>query len=208
MNVHKVFETIRSDVEALRSRGRRTIRIADFERYMDRLQSQVSAEAAASGELTSAQTEHYRAQRASDLAFYQAEIERSLEMGRAAIVAGQSALKSALLINGGAAIAILAFLGNLWEKDVGSAVGSTLACGLLAFGGGVLAASVGAGSTYLSQLLYYTIDDKARYGAFFQVCAVLLVIASYGLFGFGIYVSYDAVMAHFDAVTDLPGGGN
>jgi len=39
-------------------------------------------------------------------------------MFKSVIDAGTVALRSATLINGGAAVALLAFIGNIWEKGV------------------------------------------------------------------------------------------
>ncbi|SMC72187.1 hypothetical protein [Sporomusa malonica] len=40
------------------------------------------------------------------------------QIGLALITMGQNALKSATLINGGAAITLLAFVGNIWDKGI------------------------------------------------------------------------------------------
>jgi hypothetical protein len=62
--------------------------------------------------------EHLRATQASNLAHYDAQNQATLESIRYVGTAGQGALKSATLINGGAAVAILGFLGNAWTKRV------------------------------------------------------------------------------------------
>jgi hypothetical protein len=51
----------------------------------------------------------WKLQHKSNLAEYKASAEFSLEQLRSVIVAGQAALKSAILINGGAAVALLDF---------------------------------------------------------------------------------------------------
>jgi hypothetical protein len=52
-------------------------------------------------------------QHATDLAEYNADLQQSLESFKAGNLAGRDALKGITLINGGAAVAILAFIGHL-----------------------------------------------------------------------------------------------
>ena len=51
------------------------------------------------------QLAQYNAERAAELSF-------DIEMFKSVIIAGQAALKSAILINGGATVALLAFIGS------------------------------------------------------------------------------------------------
>lgn len=134
------------------------------------------------------------AQNESALRQYDAENQKQIEMFRATITSGQAALKSAILINGGASVALLAFIGNIWTKGtLQEAVDSlTLSIGL--FAGGVLAAAIASGNAYLAQYCY------SRYpkwpGDLLNVVTILLVIASYVLFAWGVYESYSAFAVH------------
>jgi hypothetical protein len=58
-------------------------------------------------------------QHATDLAGYNADLQRSLESFKAGNLAGRDALKGITLINGGAAVAMLAFLGHLASIQAG-----------------------------------------------------------------------------------------
>jgi hypothetical protein len=88
------------------------------------------------------------AQRAFDL-----HSSRLDQMNEAAIKAGDAALRAGLLINGGAAVSVLAFIGNLATKEpiAGSQL-SRVASSLEIFAAGVFAAVVGMGLSYLTHL--------------------------------------------------------
>lgn len=134
------------------------------------------------------------AQNESALREYDAENQKQIEMFRATITSGQAALKSAILINGGASVALLAFIGNIWTKGtLQEAVDSlTLSIGL--FAGGVLAAAIASGNAYLAQYCYNRYPKWA--GDVLNVITILLVIASYVLFAWGTYESYSAFAVH------------
>ncbi|MRF40154.1 hypothetical protein GIJ78_06380 [Escherichia coli] len=127
----------------------------------------------------------------SDLSDWQASNQRdhesNLEMLRATIGTSHLAIKSALLINGGAAVAFLAFLGNAWSRFPGLAAKSLLACSLGYFTWGVLCTGIGACVAYVCQAAM-----SGEFGEFSQKIgealrwvAVILVVGSFVLFYFG-----------------------
>ncbi|MHB1092334.1 hypothetical protein [Thiobacillus sp.] len=136
--------------------------------------------------------EAYRADLSLWVSSRQQNHEHNLEMLRATITTGQSALKSALLINGGAAVALLAFLGSVWSSDKIGEVPSEINPALLLYVFGVLSAAVAAGATYLSQAGYGNEFGKAsRYvGYIGHVLAVLGVLGSYVLFGRASWLAF------------------
>jgi hypothetical protein len=74
-------------------------------------------------------------------------------LDQAAIKSGDAALRAGLLINGGAAISVLAFMGSLAAKDlVPISRLSRVADSLVVFAWGVIAAVVGLGLSYLTHL--------------------------------------------------------
>ncbi len=74
------------------------------------------------------------------------------KMNEAAIKAADSALRAGLLINGGAAVSVLAFIGSLATKElIAVSQLSRVASSLEIFAFGVFAAAVGMGS-YLTHL--------------------------------------------------------
>lgn len=116
-----------------------------------------------------------------------------------------SALRSAAVLNGGAAIAILAFIGALVTSDrVQSTDFRALVDSLTWFGVGVFSSTLATGSAYLAQFFYHWAESKHeltwdhpfvvempsrkgydRVGQTFHATAASLTIASYLLFAWG-----------------------
>ena len=103
-----------------------------------------------------------------------------------------AAIKGLLLINGGAAVAILAFLGHLAATPGTSPTQfETLGTALLAFGWGALAGAMTAGAAYLSQICFGEVtvsrNRPAKIAAeIFRLIAVALAFFGYGVFIYGL----------------------
>ncbi len=86
-------------------------------------------------------------------------MQSQIENFKSIISMGQNALKSILMINGGAAVAFIAFLNNNMGKLLTNAVLPVfyipLWWALVCFGLGTLFASIGYGLAYLTQGQYY-----------------------------------------------------
>jgi hypothetical protein len=107
-----------------------------------------------------------------------------------------------MIINGGAAIALLAFLGNVWNKDSSPDVLSSILGSLLIFCIGVLCSGVCSGFTYLAQYCYATSelgsDSKWKMGGDVNnIIAILSGVSSLILFGVGAYVTYASMGNQF-----------
>ncbi len=110
----------------------------------------------------------------------------ALEMFRSVMEFAQHALKTIILINGGAAVAVLAFIGNIWRKLQGMDVAGALVTSEGWFAGGVLLGAVATGTSYFAQYFYERKTfDKWAIG--FHVVTVALVVGAYASFGLGIY---------------------
>jgi hypothetical protein len=114
----------------------------------------------------------------------------ALEMLRSVITLAQGALRAAMLINGGAAVAILGSLSSAWTKGVPPAILSQLRLSLLFFASGVLAAAAASGFAYLSQKAFAS--EQQCYGKIIRAVIILLMILSYALFGLGSWGAYSA----------------
>ena len=115
--------------------------------------------------------------------------ESRLEMFRSVITAGQGAIRSSLLLNGGAAVALLAFMGHLAQHD--SEKVTSFAICLVAFAFGSLAIVMTSGLTYLSQWFYASDSSSAqKCGRCLNVSSIILGVISYGLFAWGIFEVY------------------
>lgn len=124
--------------------------------------------------------------------------EMRLEMLRATIGTSHLAIKSALLINGGAAVAFLAFLGTAWSRFPSASVKELLAGALGHFIWGVMLTGIGAGMAYICQAAFG--GELGRYGNKLaeplRWGATLMILGSFVLFYFGCSVAIKAfVMA-------------
>lgn len=126
---------------------------------------------------------------------YKAELQLWIKQNEAAqssvILAGQNALKTAFLMNGGATVAILAFLGKLSDQHQDKI--AIFSSSLIVFVIGVLAITVASGVTYLSQWFYgYSESWKKKTGFRLNILAIILGLASYCLFIWGAIRAYKA----------------
>lgn len=114
-----------------------------------------------------------------------------LEMFRSVITSGQNAIRSSFLLNGGASVALLAFIGHL--ASIAPSKVSIFAGVLMPFVFGVLAMTVTSGFTYLSQWFYDSESPKAKKIGFnLNVACILFGISSYVFFMWGMYRAYFA----------------
>jgi hypothetical protein len=134
--------------------------------------------------------EHYKLKYQGALAEYDVKNKYRLEMLKATIDAGREALNAIVLINGGAVIALLGFLGAVISKQFPASLGLRLTTPLLQFGLGVLLGALGFGARYLSQACYAGAKDRA--GQILTLLAIIVVLAAYGIFGMGIYGAYQS----------------
>lgn len=120
--------------------------------------------------------------------------DHDIEMFRSVLEAGQTALKSATIINGGAAAALLAFLGNLLTKEAPQGTTfpiSSISFAMLIFVIGVGCAGLAAGLRYLSQAAYKC--DREKTGDVINFVTVALGLASFAAFFWGGIEAYMAI---------------
>lgn len=186
MKSSEIIEAFKSAINAAKEAGIKSISIDDLEEYSHSLEAEVKKKPndVAAGDAT---MEAYKANLNSWISSIQQNHERNLEMLRATIMTGQMALKSALLVNGGASVAMLAFAGNVWGENHLPLILGQLALSLFCFTLGVLVAAIATGLAYLSQ--------GGFGGEFSKKCnemadtlrkyAIWSVFSSYGLFFIG-----------------------
>lgn len=151
------FQHLRSFLNDEKASGMDIVSIKSVERFLDIEETIYPAE------IKKLELEHQR-----KLAFYQsidhAIVQEQSECFKSIITMGQNALKSIIMINGGASVAFIAFLNNNLSKflsdDILSKVYLSLWYALIAFGVGTLLASAGYGLAYLTQGKYY--NDSLR----------------------------------------------
>lgn len=89
-------------------------------------------------------------------------LNRGLELFKSVISYGQFTLKASLLINGGAAVSVLAFIGHLATEKSGSHYVALFAVPMLCWCIGVLSAVLSIAMTYIAQRCYSADTDKGR----------------------------------------------
>ena len=136
-------------------------------------------------------SETRKLQHESNLTAYRAQHEASLEMFRSVLAAGKAALTASILVNGGASVALLAFLGNSWKANIGQPA-QALVFAMVLFAAGVLAGAIASGLTYVTQFCYSR--EWARSGVGFHIGTIILVAISYVLFACGIVTAYHAFL--------------
>lgn len=86
---------------------------------------------------------------------HQHDLDWTLESFKGVLQFSLAAIRGIILVNGGAAIAILAFLGNVWSKDPSThAAASSLVWPLRCFLGGIAAGLATAAAAYVAQTAF------------------------------------------------------
>lgn len=117
--------------------------------------------------------------------------DKFLESFRSVISSGANAIKAAMLMNGGGAVALLAFFPRVNESGIEVNTG-LLASALLWFTLGVFLAALGSGFAYFTQRAYH--DSKAEtVGNWLTALTSSLVFAGYSSFFVGVYWSAGAL---------------
>lgn len=145
--------------------------------------------------------EQWKAQQALNLERYRAEVENERAMQRAAVDFALLTLRTLILLNGGAAIGSMTYLGNIWAKAAPqAAAGAALAApGMFAFIGGLVAGALAAGAAYIAQILFVEMDHStgrgspaSTWGGLTRWGAVVLAALSVGAFCYGAWIMVGA----------------
>lgn len=136
------------------------------------------------------------------------------QMFQAVLDYARDALKAAMLVNGGGAVALLAFIGKIWSEKGALGAVSPLACSLTLFGFGVFVAALSTAFTYFTQYSYLSAEEyhknnpsRSRRWAIsariLHVTALALVLVSFALFGCGVYSSGQVLGNHMSLAQAL-----
>lgn len=142
---------LRAELEVLKRQGQVSVTIASLESYLS--STSAAADFARPGEVEVAMAK----------AGFEFQNGASLEMFKSVIEAGRTTLNALILMNGGAAVALLAFLGNSITKappDPRLQLRS-ISFAMLLFVLGVGLAGVSMGLRYLTQFLAHGRSAKA-----------------------------------------------
>lgn len=142
-----------------------------------------------------ARLEQYKMQFHADLAQWEARNKAAATMLNAAIGFAHSALRIIILINGGAAVAVMGLIGSIAQK---TQVPNALAWGAALFGVGVFLGGLCAADSYFAQYAYSHFEEKR--GDRWRIAAILTGLGSMVLFLVGLIL----VIFGFSAITPVP----
>jgi hypothetical protein len=189
MNPKDIIETIKADIISAKNNGASAIEVERLIKYLDALSNE--AKEAGKNLDRDAELERIRAHYANHLAHYNWLKEQDIELFKSVILSGQNALRAGMLLHGGAAVALLAFIGHLVSnpntKHLVGQFAPILTCFLI----GVLIVVVCHGITYLTQYCYH--HDKNKWGHRLNVLSSVLSAFGYGLFAYACYLSYQVL---------------
>ncbi|KAA5842281.1 hypothetical protein F2A37_16570 [Pseudomonas chlororaphis] len=184
MNAIQAVSEVSRQIQSVKERGGTEVTVESLEKYLTALSANIEQRAP----LEQANIDFQK--QANEYA-YQSE----QAMFRTVIDSGQWALKSGLLIGGGAAAALLAFASSAWRSLTSEGLALLgLTVFLLAIG--VLLVAIAGSMTYLSQSFYHAglagADDcrEDRIADLFRIAACVLVAGSYCLYawsGWNVY---------------------
>ena len=143
--------------------------------------------------------EGWKAQNEAKLEHYRAVCQYDLEQMRVVNLAGQSALKANVFLNAGAAVAILAFLANVFG-NLESNIAYKIIISIGIFSTGALLGSIATGFTYLSQYSFQ--DEKGKLGSILNLISNIMVQISYNLFVIGAYLTFLSMGEKFNLRVD------
>ena len=190
MEYQEVIDALQEQLNQVEAQGSEHVQISALRAYL----LAVKKDAGASQEFRKREHEGM-------LARYAANNQNEIEMLKAVLEAGKSALQSLIVINGGAVIALLGVMSNLAGKSGGVVLAQYLALPLLQFGIGVLSGAIGFAFRYFSQACYIESATEAdtyyQWGNRFKYCAILSATAGYTLFGFAMVNAYNAMVWAF-----------
>jgi len=185
MNAKDVIGIIREKASEAERAGATQVPISNLRILIDQIDRDTSADPAKTpfGLLSSANHE-------TALAKYRVRVDFGLEQFKSVMAVGQTALKSMFMVNGGAAVAVLAFAGHLATSGAASAV-QTLACPLACFVVGLLLVTIASGLTYLAQRAYAT--RRRQLGSWLNAVIITVAAFSVAAFATGSWFAYLAV---------------
>jgi len=184
LTAKQTIQIIRDQVATVKEKGVTSITTESLEHLLNVLDSgQVDRDL---GLIIAAQQEAATAK-------YRARVESGLELFRSVIQSGHAARKSLFLLNGGAAVAVLALVGHLSTSAITAGLVNKFACPLLWFAVGLVLAATASCFTYLVQTAFAA--RKKRRGRLLNYLTMSLSAGSIIAFIVGGATAYLAIQA-------------
>jgi hypothetical protein len=125
------------------------------------------------------------------------QLDSELAVLQAVISFASLAIKNLMLLNGGAAVAILAFVGHLVANEQ-QGLASEFSGALTLFGVGALLGGVVSGLSYLAQVAFHAATNShwiGKLGEPLRISAILCAISGYTVFGVGLWRAASVTLA-------------
>lgn len=192
MNSHDVVKHFKQVVENTRAAGVQHVSLESLSDFTDDIEKLV-VENAIDVPVSEKELEILKARLNAAVLRDQYAYEKDLELIRATVGTAQSALKASILINGGAAVALLAFVSGVWP--LGALIRAEIAQALLFFTLGVLCSAVASLLAYFTQAGFGNEFGEAsqKIGTYARYAAMLVVLGSFGFFIAGSFVAYNVI---------------
>ena len=195
MESKNIIHEIKQAVQEASSKGHKTVTVQSLTNYLNELNKLNENEDYNTKQNHETNLAEFKAENDRNIANANNQTSVSLELIRSTVIAGQSALKAAMIINGGGAAALLAFTGNIWNKTTSNIIASGLTEAILIFCIGILLAAFATGTTYLSQLIFSY--EKVKFATVINYLTITLVILSFSLFIYGSFIGASTLNIHF-----------
>lgn len=184
------FDKIRKTVVELQAKGE-SIDHAKFIAWLDTLARDDPSLQEYRMMTHKANMAHYQARSDSRQSRFREKLEFHKSMFEATMSTAVAALKSCLLINGGASVAMLGFLAALFKDNKELVIPFEFGDALFRFTLGVLFAAIATASTYFAQYNYQEKNNK--YGNVYRMVSIALVAISLICFFLGCYKAYSGL---------------
>jgi len=199
MNATNVINDIRAALIQTKSQGHDTVSIDAMENYLALLDKNIDNNSNNETLNHEKLLTEFKATNDRNIAHANSINSSNLEMFKAVTSAGQYALKSSMVINGGGAIALLAFTGKIWTTTTSSLIANSLTFSIFVFCIGVLLSAIASGTTYLSQLSFNI--NKYKTGNVINTISIVLILGAYVAFFCGAYIAGTSLGLHFSTNT-------
>jgi hypothetical protein len=181
MTAMDLITALRVELFALQNKGQTTVSLAGLDEYLVAQQAKEAGDAGAAESLDKAK---------HDLEVWKVELQsrfaRNHSLMESVFKTSETAFNAATLINGGAVVALLAFLGNLSAKSGPLLVGLSvpdLRRAMLAFTLGVACSGFGHVARYFTQ--FFGFKDRSSWAGWSNLMVILLMAGSFAAFAYG-----------------------
>jgi hypothetical protein len=158
MSAAAALHLLRSQLDVQRRLGKAEVPVAEFDKWLAGLEELAAKEPAT---FETVVVERARANNDLVVESLRGRAEQELELLRSLVTTSSNATKTALLINGGAAVTVLAFIGHLVTTGKLASI-QAFSWPLACFAGGVFFSALAAGLIYFVQWTFYKQNPVKR----------------------------------------------